>query len=293
MSSLHDIAEYELFTLTGNVVNVATLAMALLIALLAVIAAKLTEKGAYRFLTGRGLRDQGSAGATGRLVYYLVLALGLAIALDSLGVDLTALFAAGAFFAIALGFAMQNITQNFVSGVILLVERTIKPGDVIEVEGRMVRITQLGMRSTVVRTWDSEDYIIPNSILVANTVKNFTLHDRLYRIRCQVGVAYDSDLQQVRTVLEEAAGAIEWRVDEREPVVQLRGFGASSVDYDVSVWIDEPFDRSRHQSDLNEAVWFALKQAGIVIAFPQLDLHLDRRALDAMRGAAGGADESR
>ena len=137
------------------------------------------------------MKDEGSAKATARLVHYVVLCVGLSVAVHTLGVNLTALFTAGAIFAIALGFAMQNITQNFVSGIILLVERTIKPGDIIEAEGRMVQVTKLGMRATVVRTWDSDDFIIPNSLLVASTVKNFTLRDRLHRLRCLVGVSYD------------------------------------------------------------------------------------------------------
>ena len=181
---------------------------------------------------------------------------------------------------------MQNITQNFVSGLILLVERTIKPGDIIEVEGRMVKITKLGMRSTVVRTWDSEDYIIPNSVLVSSTVKNFTLRDRLHRIRTLVGVTYGSDMARVREVLEKTAYALPWRELSTDPVVLMKQFGSSSVDFDVSVWVEDPFARSLSQSNLNEAIWFALKDARITIAFPQLDVHLDDPALKAFRGSA-------
>ncbi|NNF05975.1 MAG: mechanosensitive ion channel [Candidatus Eisenbacteria bacterium] len=264
-----------LVTLGGASINGLTLLTSIAIALLTFVLARVLEKGIVRYLSREGVQDEGSAGATGRLIYYSVLLVGFSVAIHTLGINLTAFFAAGAVFAIALGFAMQNITQNFVSGLILLVERTIKPGDIIEVEGRMVRVTKLGMRATVTRTWDSEDYIIPNSVLVSSTVKNFTLRDRMYRIRTTVGVAYESDMNQVFEVLLKATEGIEWRHPSKEPVLLMKQFGTSSVDFDVSVWVDDPFARSKSQSDLNQVVWWALKDAGITIAFPQLDVHYE------------------
>jgi small-conductance mechanosensitive channel len=275
MADFKEILQYHLFTIAGTTINVSTLLGALVIVTISVVMARLTENGAVRFL-GRGVQDEGSARATGRLAHYVVLAIGFSLAIQSLGIDLTALFAAGAFLAIAFGFAMQNITQNFVSGLILLVERTIKPGDIIEVEGRLVKVTELGMRATVVRTWDAEDFIIPNSVLVSTTVKNLTLKDRLYRIRSLVGVTYDSDMAQVRKVLEETARVVPWRDQGTDPVILMKQFGSSSVDFDVSVWVNDPFARALSQSDLNEAIWRALKEAEIVIAFPQLNVHFDK-----------------
>jgi small-conductance mechanosensitive channel len=285
MTEFQEIIRYKIFTIAGTPITVATLAVSFIVAVLSLILARFAERGAARFLRTRGVKDDGSVGATARLVYYAVLVVGLAVAIHTLGINLTALFAAGAFLAIAVGFAMQNITQNFVSGLILLVERTIKPGDIIEAEGRMVKITKLGMRATVVRTWDSEDLIIPNSVLVSSTVKNFTLRDRLYRIRTLVGVTYDSDMKKVREVLAETARSLPWREASTNPVILMKQFGNSSVDFDVSVWVDDPFARSVSQSNLNEAIWFALRDAGITIAFPQLDVHLDDPTLDAIRGS--------
>ena len=283
MADIQEILSFQVFNIAGTSVTVATLAVSIIVAVLTFILAHLTERGVARFLRTRGAMEEGSVGATARLAYYAVLSIGLAVAVHTLGINLTALFAAGAFLAIALGFAMQNITQNFVSGLILLVERTIKPGDIIEIEGRMVKITKLGMRSTVVRTWDSEDFIIPNALLVSSTVKNFTLNDRLHRIRTLVGVTYDSDMTLVREVLEKVTRDITWRDESTDPVVHMKLFGNSSVDFDASVWVKDPFARSLSQSNLNEAIWFALKDAGITIAFPQLDIHLDNPALDAIR----------
>ena len=289
MAGFQEIIRYELFTIAGTPVDVATLGVSLIVALLSVFLARLAERATARFLRTRGVKDEGSIGSSGRLVHHTVLGVGLAVAVHTLGINLTALFAAGAFLAIALAFAMQNITQNFVSGLILLIERTIKPGDIIEVEGRMVKITKLGLRATVVRTWDSEDFIIPNSVLVSSTVKNLTLNDKLHRIRAVVGVTYGSDMKKVREVLEQTASNLTWREPSMKPVILMKQFGSSSVDFDVSVWVDDPFARAIGLSNLNEAIWFALKEAGVTIAFPQLDVHLDEPALDAI-GRTGNPD---
>jgi small-conductance mechanosensitive channel len=283
MTALHDILDYDIISIGGTPINLATLITSLILVLLAFGISKFAERTSAQFLRARGV-DEGSTGASARLVHYAVLGVGLAVAIHTLGINLTALFTAGAVFAIALGFAMQNIAQNFVAGLILLVERTIKPGDILEVEGRMVRVTELRMRATVTRTWDADDYIIPNSVLVSSTVKNFTLRDRLHRIRCQVGVSYDSDMRQVEEVLRAATSGLEWRDPEMDPVVLLTGFGSSSVDFDVSVWVHDPFARNVTRSDLNKTVWFALKDAGITIAYPQLDLHIDEAGRRAIRG---------
>ncbi len=282
--SFEQVVGYRLFSIGDTPVTVATLTIAVVIAIASVIVSRLSERGMVRFLGHRGVACEGTAAATARLLQYLLLGVGLAVALSTLGINLTALFTAGAFLAIALGFAMQNITQNFVAGLILLVERSIKPNDIIEVEGRLVRITSLGLRATTVRTWDSEDYIIPNSILVSTTVKNLTLRDRLYRIRTHVGVTYGSDMKKVREVLEDVARDVPWRDQSQDPRILMSEFGNSSVNWDVSVWVVGPFARAVKRSLLNEAIWSAFKDAGIIIAFPQLDLHLDEPALDAISG---------
>jgi small-conductance mechanosensitive channel len=215
--------------------------------------------------------DQGVAD---RLIHYGFILTGLTLALHLAGIKLGAVFTAGAVFAVGFGFAMQNIAQNFVSGVILLIERTIKPGDVLEVSGYIVKVMKMSIRATIVRTLDDEDIIVPNSTLVQSNVKNYTLEDNLYRVKVVVGVAYDSDLRQVREVLEQTTADIPWRDRNFPPRVLLQNFGSSSVEYEVSAWMHEPFNYRIASSDLREAIWVAFKRTGIVIAFPQVDVHL-------------------
>jgi len=200
---------------------------------------------------------------------------------------LSTLFAAGAVFAVGLGFAMQNVAQNFVSGVILMVERSIKPGDILMVEDQMVRVERMGIRSTIVRNRDEEELIVPNSILAQGSVKNYTLTDNLYLLKAEVGVVYGSDMKLVREVLERTARGIPWRVEKEEPRILLRQFGSSSVDFQVFIWVDQPWISRRLLSDANERIWWALKEAGVTIAFPQLDVHFDAPVEESFRLVAG------
>jgi len=270
----------------------------LLVATLIVLAARVVSRLVRRALRPLGERLKPVVGErtvtiTLKVIHWFIILMGLVVALNTVGVSLNSLsglFTAGAVVTVAVGFAMQNIAQNFVSGAILATERSIKSGDVIEVEGNVLRVQNIGIRTTVARTRDDETVIIPNSILVQNPVKNFTYQDSIYRIRARVGVAYESDIRRVFDVLLETAEALEWRSTSVKPRVFLSEFGDSSVVFEVSVWVNDPWRAPQHRSDLSEAIWFALKSAGITIAFPQLDLHLDRTALAAL---SGGGDRGR
>jgi len=259
---------------------VATLSVLLVILVATWIVSGLVQRGMERAFKLRGVKDEGTVGVTKRLTHYVIMIVGFGVGLQTVGINLSALFAAGAVFAIGVGFAMQNLAKNFVAGVILLLEGSIKPGSILTVEDRLVKVKKLGMRSTIARTLDEEDLIVPNANIVEATVKNHTLGDSLLRLRCPVGVVYSADMRQVREVLEEMAAAIPWRVQAYEPVVLLTDFGSSSVDWEVSVWIDDPWMMRRRRSQLNEAIWEALKEARITIAFPQLDVHFDPPVMD-------------
>lgn len=224
----------------------------------------------------RGVAEEGTVHAVNRLVHYAVMGMVLGVALQTVGVNLGALFAAGAVFAVGIGFALQHVVENFVSGLILLVERTIKTRDVLEIEGRVVAVQSIGLRSTVVRSWDDEDLIVPNSTLVQTTVKNFTLRDHLIRVRATVGVHYDSDMDQVAEVLEAAAGTVPGQATGRDPVIFLTQFADSAVTWEVSIWTRRPWEVPATRSQLNRAIWRALKHADITIAYPQLDVHVVR-----------------
>jgi potassium-dependent mechanosensitive channel len=283
-------ANTPIMSFAGSRITPLTLALAGVILAATIVVARLLHAGIPRALARRGVTERGTGLVAARLVQYVVMIIGLAIAFQTAGIQLGSLFTAGAVFAVGLGFAMQNIVQNFVSGVILLVERSIKPDDILEIDGAIVRVIQLRIRTTLVRTLNDEDLIVPNSTLVQGTVKNYTLSDLLYRLRVVVGVSYGSDMEAVRRVLEEVAAATTWREQERDPKVLLLDFGTSSVDWEVSVWTRDPWRHRVLSSELREAIWFAFRRAQITIAFPQLDVHLDPAVVEALGlGGAGRA----
>jgi len=274
--SVRDLLDLELFRLHGAAVTMGGLASAVLIIAIGSGLSWGVRRAGQRALDRHLSHSPRNLQAMLRLAHYVIMLVAFAVALETVGLDLSALFAAGAIFAIGIGFAMQNIAQNFVSGVILLVERTIKPGDILEVDGTVVRVVELGLRATLVRTRFEEEMIVPNSLLVQSTIKNFTLHDSLYRVRTTVGVAYGSDVEMVQDTLDAAARSIHGREAARDPVVLLTTFGDSALVFEVSVWTGDPWGERVLLSRLNKTIWSALRDARIVIPFPQRDVHLDR-----------------
>jgi small-conductance mechanosensitive channel len=286
LSRVRHLLAIQLFDIAGAPVTLATALSVAVVVAATFYVSHLLQRSLDRVLRRREILDDKNLGVGKRLLHYVVLFVGFGIALETIGIDLKALFAAGAFFAVAIGFAMQNITQNFVSGVILLVERIIKPGDVIEFDNTVAKVQTMGIRVTVVRTPNEEEIIVPNAMLVQNPIKNYTLQDASFRVRASVGVTYDSDMKKVWQVLQVTAADLPWRIKDREPVVLLREFADSSVNFEVSVWIDDPWRQQRHRSQLLDAMWWALKDAGIVIAYPQLDVHFGPSLRESLRGFA-------
>ncbi|MCB9687549.1 MAG: mechanosensitive ion channel [Alphaproteobacteria bacterium] len=289
LEQLHDIVNYELFSIGNTKVTTVTVVVAFVVAVATVATSRVIQRAMRRAATARGVGEEdGSVAVAQRLVHYAVLLIGSFVGLQGLGIDLSALVAAGAVFAVGVGLAIQNLAQNFVSGVILLLERSIKPGDVVEVDGRTVRVRSMGIRSTICRSRDGEDIIVPNSMLVQGLVKNLTLGDDVIRVRVPVGVHYDSDLRVVQEALLAAAEAAPGRIADREPILLLLGFGSSSVDFEVSIWATDPWRLPRIQTDLALAVWEHLHARGVVIAFPQVDVHFDPKVTDGLRVMGGG-----
>ena len=273
-----------LFTLSGTNVTILSVIIFFFVVAFSVAISLVLQRTMKRTLAHRFEKQKGTLAAILRLVHYSIVIIGFGIGLQTIGINISALFAAGAVFAIAIGFAMQNIVQNFVSGIILLIERTIKPGDILEVEDNVVRVVDMGIRTTVVRTWREEELIMPNSIFAQSTVKNFTLNDNEFRLGIEVGVAYESDMKKVIEVLEETARNIPWRLPEPAPRVLLQDFGDSAVIFGVYLNVDDPWKQRVYMSDLRKAVWFAFKEADITIAFHQVDIHFDPPVTEGFTG---------
>jgi potassium efflux system protein len=211
-----------------------------------------------------------------KIAHWIVWLVAVLVALHVIGFNLTPVFTTSGLFAVAIGFALKDVVGNYFAGIVIKANDFIKHGDILEFEGNMVRVKSIGVRDTLVRTKDGLDIMIPNVLLSENNIGNYTLKDSLCRVWTTVGVSYASDLKQVRQVLEEILNSIEGQSDKFPPHLYLNEFGDSAVIYRMSVTIENPWDRRAMRSNLNEAIWWGLKDAGIVIAFPQLDVHFDK-----------------
>jgi potassium efflux system protein len=209
-----------------------------------------------------------------RLIHYGFVFVGFLLALVALGVHLRDVTIIAGALGVGIGFGLQGIVNNFVSGLILLFERPIKVGDYIQLSEQWAEIKKIGLRATVVETFDRSEIVVPNSDLISNQVTNWTLSNRIARIIIPVGVEYGSDVPLVMKTLMESAMASSKVLRMPEPQVLFLRFGGSSLDFELRVWISDIDDRLVVMSQMHQEIDQRFRQAGIVIAFPQVDLHV-------------------
>jgi len=272
-ASLWQLLDHPLFHIAGKPIAVTTLIAVTVIIILTLVLSSLLRRLLNRQFSKRGVDNEGSVGTVTSLVHYVILLIGFGSAAQTMGIKLSTLFAAGAVFAVGLGFAMQNIVQNFVSGIILLFERSIKPGDIVEIDNQVVRVAEMRIRSTIVRSRGGETLVVPNSTLVQSTVKNLTHLNPFLRIAIRVGVSYATDMEKVLQDLTEMVSDIEERVISKPAHAVIKDFGDSAVLLEISYWTDRPWDVWVTESRLRKMVWDLFKQSGVTIPFPQLDVH--------------------
>jgi small-conductance mechanosensitive channel len=287
-STIREVLNTQFFQIGDTPITLSTVITVLVIILVTMRGSRALRRAVERRLERRG-GSAGTVGAASKLLHYAVLVIGFSVAAQTAGINLTALFAAGAVFAVGLGFAMQTIAQNFVSGIILMVERSIGPGDVLDVEGRAVKVMRMGIRATVVQTRDGEDIIMPNSTLVQSSVTNYTMNNEVTRTRFQVGVVYSADMKLVRDTLLEVGKAFDESAANTEPEVLMIEFGDNSVIFELAVWIADAWRLRSLRSKVADQIWWAFKEQGITIAFPQLDVHFDPPVASGFEALAGRA----
>ncbi len=241
---------------------------------------KLAQKVLTRLATHRPNFNQAALYTLNRLVHYILLTVGFLIGLSSVGIDMSkfALFASA--LGVGVGFGLQNLISNFVAGLMLLFEKSLKIGDFIELEsGISGEVREINIRSTLITTNDNIDIVVPNSVFVNGHVMNWTMRDVYRRIHVPFGVAYGSDKELVRQAALEAAGTVRHTLtgdDKRKPQVWLTAFGDSSLNFELIVWLtSEAVKRpGAVQADYLWAIETALNKYHIEIPFPQRDLHV-------------------
>ncbi|MDQ2892661.1 MAG: mechanosensitive ion channel [Pseudomonadota bacterium] len=198
------------------------------------------------------------------------------IGIDMLNIDLTAFAVFGGALGLAVGFGLQKTVGNLIAGIILLMDRSIKPGDVIVVGDSFGSVNKIGVRAVSVVTRDGKEHLIPNENLMTQEVENWSYSDRKVRIRIPVGVAYSADLKVAQALMLKAATESPRVLKSPKPNVWLDAYGASTVDHTILVWITDPESGvGSVRSDVLNRLWWMFKENAIEIAFPQLDIHID------------------
>ncbi len=239
-----------------------------------------------RFLSKTRLQPSLQFGLS-RIIGYTLITIGFYVAFQTVGFDLSSLAIIAASLGVGVGFGLQNIINNFVSGIIILAERPISIGDRIDVAGVAGRVTKIQLRSSTVVTNDNITMIVPNAQIISNTVTNWNHGDPKVRIRVPVGVAYGSDLKLLKRVLLEAAAEHPKALRDPSPVVLFTEFGDSSLNFELAVWTQEMTATPIHfTSQMNFIIERKLRENDIEIPFPQRDLHV-RSSLSPTQGSSG------
>jgi len=239
------------------------------------VVTRVTRRVARRHVIDHTSLDVGQKFALEKGLGYIVFLLGLIIGLQSMNINLSSLAVIGGALGIGIGFGLQSIARNFISGLILLIERPIKVGDRVEVGELNGDAVHLGARATWIRTNDNIVVIVPNSEFIENRVTNWTANDRQVRFSVPLGVSYGSDPEHVREVLLRAAVAHPDVLESPKPDVIFVGFGDSSLDFELRVWTTRQVQTPQViRSELYFHIFKAFREEKIEIPFPQRDLHL-------------------
>jgi potassium efflux system protein len=280
LDHLKRVLELHLLTLAGGVVTPAAVLIAAAIFLTAALIANLGGRGLRRMLARREV-PQGSQFAASKIFSYATLTVGAMVAFDSVGIRLDALVATSAVVAVGIGFGLQNIAQNFISGLILLVEQPVRKGDFVRVGDALGTVDDIGLRATRIITRDAVAIIVPNSGFVTEKVVNHSRPTSNLRVRIPVSVAYGTDTSRVREILLAVTAATAGALESPEPEVRFDAFGASSLDFALLLWIADPKADLKVASDLRFAIDAAFREAKIEMPFPQTDVHV-RSGLEAL-----------
>jgi len=228
---------------------------------------------ANSFLPEAGL-EPALANTVSIVVTYIIVIFGVLVALGSVGINLSTLTVVLGGLSVGLAFGLQEIVNNFVSGFILLFERSVQIGDIVQVDDNTGAVQKIGIRSTTIKTRDNIELIIPNSYFLTQIVTNMTRSEDLIRTRIAVGVSYEATPREVEQALLEAAAQHPDVLSDPPPSVQFRDFGSSSLDFELFVWTNQAFQTPRLTSELRFHIWDALAARNIEIPFPQRDIHI-------------------
>lgn len=272
--NLKDILEFTIIQTENYTLTVYHLFISLIILISAWIILRLIRR-VFRRLEKRQRIDVGTGHAIFQIIRYVLWIVAITVALDTINIKITFLLAGSAALLVGLGLGLQQIFQDFISGIALIIEGSLKAGDVVQTAGGEVgRVKEINMRTSKIETRDNIILIVPNSMLINEVVINWSHLEKKTRFKVDVGVAYGSDVELVRKVLLECANTIEWISTEPHPVVRFTDFSDSALQFQILFWSTNTFRIEDVKSDLRFKIDKAFRENNIRIPFPQRDVHL-------------------
>ena len=281
LSSVWKYFSVPLFEIGTHKLTLMSILTALFIFYIVLKLSRLGEKLTKGLLKKYSHLDNGVKDSIATFVRYTILVIGCLITLDTIGISMSSLAAVGAVLMVGIGFGLQNITQNFISGLIILLERPIKVGDLIEVGGVNGRIIEIGARSTQIHTRDDVAIIIPNSQFISEQVVNQSYSGEIIRLKISVGVSYNSNPKDVEKVLLEVAKTHPKVIQSPAPGVFFKDFADSSLNFDLTIWTRDLWLDEKIKSDIRYKIFEAFQQNNISIPFPQMDVHVNPNEIKA------------
>jgi small-conductance mechanosensitive channel len=270
---------FKIIDFGGFLLTLDQLLMFFLVIALTFIISRSVRKGLNRLNKRANALNGPQIYTMSRFIHYIILVVGFLFSLSVIGIDVSKLTIMAGALGIGIGLGLQNIVNNFVSGLVILLEKSLKVGDFIEIQNGLVgEVAEVNMRATLIRTNDNVDILIPNAELIGGMVTNWTLQDNIRRFRISFGVAYGSDKELVKKAVLEAAKNVDYTLymPGRDPVVWMTGFGDSSLNFVLGVWVN-PSQVKRPTALTSDYLWAiddAFRKYNIEIPFPQRDLHL-------------------
>jgi small-conductance mechanosensitive channel len=271
---LKGIIEHKLFVLNQTEVTVSSIIIFLFVLVGFFFVSKIFIKFVFSKLLSRLNVEKGLHFTFSRITHYLIMVIGTVIAFQFIGIDLSGFAVIFGFLSVGIGFGLQNITSNFVSGLILLFERPIKIGDRVTVGDTEGDVIAINMRSTTIRSLNNISIIVPNSEFVSAQVINWSHGDLKVRLDVEVGVSYSSNLDLVIKALNEVAVENNYVLKEPKPEVIFNDFGDSSWNLELRVWLKDPYKYYQIRSSINCDIVRKFEKYKIEIPFPQRDLHV-------------------
>ncbi len=267
--------EHPLFHIGGLAITPWFLVKAILFLVVIALIARATGRFLLRRVLPHTSMERGQQFVLARWTEYVVFSIGVIVGLQTSGLNLSSLLVVGGALGVGIGFGLQNVANNFISGLILLVEQPIRVGHVVEVGGMLGTVARIGARSTWVRTGTNAMIIVPNSEFVSGRVTNWTAGGSRVLVHAKIGVGYASDPQKVREILLGVARAHPAALADPGPAVLFSEFGDSSLNFDLYAWFPgTAMQAGGFLSDLNFAILEAMRQNNIELPFPQRDLHI-------------------